>query len=148
MSSAIDISSAQTKVSKNTFHGIIQQYGAFGNLKTSKESRKGLTFFEKLRPSQRHLIRVIIHNEFKKCNERKKRGDTADGTGLLFPTVKLLYKVIQEQYSEELPNMTERRLYHCMRMLGFRYKRHPDTKNVLLIGTYFLNIDFVLHCET
>ena len=132
MTKAINLASAQTKVSKNTFLGIIQEYGALKNLKTPKHLRRSKDYFEKMRPAQRHLLRIIIHDQFKKCNERKK--DSNSEEGLMFPTVKLLLKVIQDQYSEEFPGMTEWKLWKCMHRLGFRYKKHPDTKNVLLIG--------------
>ena len=134
MSAAVNIASVQTKTSKHALHGIIQDYGAHLNLKTPKNHRRTKNYFEKLRPSQRHLIRVIIHDQIQKCNQKKKDPDSNEGT--MFPTVKLLFKVIQDHYSEEFPGMTEWRLWMCMRRLGFRYKKHPDTKNVLLIGMY------------
>ena len=131
---AINVSSKQLKTDRKTLASFVQEYGTFGNLTTQPRLRRSKDFFEKLRPSQRALIRLIVHKEFQNCNDRKKNPDS--GQGLLFPTVKLILKVIQEKYSEELPNMTEQKLYRCMKRLGFRYKRHPDTKNVLLIGMY------------
>ena len=141
MSGAIKVASQQLKTNRKTLIGIVQEYGAFGNLKTQSRHRRSRDFFEKLRPSQRSLIRLIVHEEFRKCNDRKKNPDS--GEGMLFPTCKLILQVIQEKYSEELPNMTEYKVYTAMQRLGFRYKKHPETKNVLLIGTYFFRIFFV-----
>ena len=134
MTGAINLASKQLGTSKNTLRGIVQEFGTFGNLKTQPRLRKSRDFFEKLSYSQRSLIRLIVHEEFKKCNERKN--DPNSGQGLLFPSVKLILQVIQEKYSEELPNMNEHKVYVSMWRLGFRYKRHPETKNVLLIGMY------------
>ena len=131
---AINVSSQQLNTDRKTLANFVQEFGTFGNLTDQSRLTRTKDFFEKMRPSQKALIRLIVHQEFRNCNERKKNPDS--GEGLLFPTVKLILKVIQQKYSEELPNMTEQKLYNCMKRLGFRYKRHPDTKNVLLIGMY------------
>ena len=132
MYGAINVTSKMLGPSKKTLEGIIQEYGTHKYLKTEPRLKRRKDFFEKFRPSQRALIRLIVHEEFKKCNERKKNPDS--GEGLLFPSVKLILQVIKEKYSEELPDMNEYKVYNSMWRLGFRYKRHPDTKNVLLIG--------------
>ena len=134
MFGAINATSMILGPNRKTLMGFVKEFGAFGNVKTLSRHRQSQDFFEKMRPSQRALIRLIVHEEFRKCNERKKNPDS--GEGLLFPSVKLILKVIQEKYSEELPNMTEYKVYTAMKRLGFRYKRHPETKNVLLIGMY------------
>ena len=130
---AIGIASTQLKTNKKTCANIVREFGTHKTLKTEPRLRRRLDFFEKLSHSQRALIRLIVHEEFRKCNDRKKNPDS--GEGLLFPSVKLILNVIQEKYSEELPNFNEHKVYVSMWRLGFRYKRHPDTKNVLLIGT-------------
>ena len=134
MTFSINVTSAQTKVSKPSLLKFLKEYGAHKNVQTPRRFRRSRNYFEKLRPAQRHLLRVIIHDQFQKCNARKKDPNSTEG--VMFPTVKLLFQVIKDRYSEEFPGMSEWKLWMCMRRLGFRYKRHPDTKNVLLIGMY------------
>ena len=140
MSSAIRNTSTQLKVSRNTLVSFVQEYGTYGDLKTNRKLRRSKDFFEKMDPFQMELIRMIVHGEFKRCNEnrKKKKKDSADsGVGdVLFPTVKSILKIITDDYSHQLPNMTEKKLWICLHRLGFKFKKHAQTKNVLLLGMY------------
>ena len=132
IANAVAESSDQLQVSKGMLTSIVQEFGAHGNLKTGKARRKTKDFVEKMSPFQMQLIRTIVHEEFKKCNDRRKNKD-ADG-GDLFPTVKSILKIINDKFSDQFPSMTHHKLWICLHRLGFKYKQHHQTKNVLLIG--------------
>ena len=135
MYAAVTQTSTQLGVSKSTLFGIVKEYGTHGDLKTQRKLRRSKDFFEKLDPFQMELIRLIVHGEFKRCNDQRKKKFTAYSTGeVLFPTIKTILKIITDDYSRQLPNMTEKRLWICLHRLGFRFKKHPQTKNVLLLG--------------
>ena len=134
MYNAIYEASTQLNVSKGQLIEIVKDYRVHGDLKTPKQYRRKKDFFEKLRPDQLQLFRMIIHDMFKKINAKKK-DKTAEGIETV-PTVKSINKIINEKYSEQFPHFTERKVWVTMQRLGFRYKKHPQTKNVLLIGTY------------
>ena len=131
---AIYEASTQLKVSQNSLIAMVQDYKVHGNVKSYKPYHRKKDFFERLRPDQLQLFRMIIHDMFKKCNAKKK-DKTATGIDTI-PTVRSIFKVISEEYSEQFPHFTERKVWVTMQRLGFRYKKHPQTKNVLLIGTY------------
>ena len=152
MYNAIFEASTQLNVSKGQLIEIVKDYRVHGDLKTPKQYRRKKDFFEKLRPDQLQLFRMIIHDMFKKINEKKK-DKTAAGLESV-PTVRSILKIINDQYSEHFPHFTERKVWVTMQRLGFRYKKHPETKNVLLIGMYncsqfssliALLIDFLFH---
>ena len=129
---AISTASLQLRTAKDTLTKFVKEYGAHKNVKNPSKSRKTKDFFEKLTPYQMDLIRWIMHEQFKKCN--LKRSDPNSPEDAQFPTVKSVLKEINENFAEVLPPMTEKKLWICLHRLGFQYKRHPDTKNVLLIG--------------
>ena len=131
---AIYEASTQLKVSQNSLIAMVQDYRVHGNVKSFKRYHRKKDFFERLCPDQLQLFRMIIHDMFKRCNAKKKDKDAA-GIDTV-PTVKSIFKIISEEYSEQLPNFTERKVWITMQRLGFRYKKHPETKNVLLIGMY------------
>ena len=133
MYNAIYWAAASLKVSQKTLISMVQGYKVHGNVTTPKKrlARKK-DFFEKMSKDQLALIRLIIHGEFKKCNEKRKNKDAQGGD--TFPSIMSILQIINTEYTYQLPNMTRQKLWICMRRLGFAYKRHPDTKNVLLIG--------------
>ena len=131
---AIYEASTQLKVSPNSLIAMVQDYRVHGNVKSYKPYHRKKDFFERLRPDQLQLFRMIIHDMFKKINAKKK-DKTAPGLETV-PTVRSIFKIISEEYSEQFPNFTERKVWVTMQRLGFRYKKHPQTKNVLLIGRY------------
>ena len=134
MYNAIFEASTQLNVSKGQLIEIVKDYRVHGDLKTPKQYRRKKDFFEKLRPDQLQLFRMIIHDMFKQINAKKK-DKTAVGLESV-PTVRSINKIINEKYAEQFPHFTERKVWVTMQRLGFRYKKHPQTKNVLLIGTY------------
>ena len=129
---AISTASLQLRTAKDTLTKFVKEYGAHGNVKSNSKLRKSKDFFEKMTPYQMNVIRWIMHEEFKKCNLKKSDPNAPEDAR--FPTVKSVLKIIREDFSEVLPPMTEKKLWICLHRLGFLYKRHPDTKNVLLIG--------------
>ena len=128
---AISAASNQLKTSKDTLTNIVKEFGQHGNVQGNKKYYKRKDFFEKMTPYQMELMRWIIHEEFRKCNAKKKDPNAENAT---VPTIKSILKEIEEKYSEVLPPMTLEKLRICLHKLGFKYKKHPDTKNVLLIG--------------
>ena len=146
MYKAIYEASTQLNVSQSHLISMVRDYRVHGDLKTPKLFRRKKDFFEKLRPDQLQLFRMIIHDMFKKINAKKK-DKTAAGLDSV-PTVKSILKVIMEEYSEHFPHFTERKVWVTMQRLGFRYKKHPETKNVLLIGMYICSKHFLVMGRT
>ena len=87
---AIYQASTQLKVSQKTLISIVQDWRVHGDLKSYKPLKRRKDFFEKLKPEQLQLFRLIIHDMFRKINERKK-DKTAEG-GDTVPTVKNILK--------------------------------------------------------
>ena len=97
---AIYQASTQLKVSQKSLIGIVQDWKVHGNLKTYKPLKRRKDFFEKLSPEQLQLFRLIIHDMFRKINEKKK-DRTADG-GDTVPTVK---NILKGKYAIMLRNL-------------------------------------------
>ena len=97
---AIYQASTQLKVSQKSLIGIVQDWKVHGNLKTYKPLKRRKDFFEKLSPEQLQLFRLIIHDMFRKINEKKK-DKTADG-GDTVPTVK---NILKGKYAIMLQNL-------------------------------------------
>ena len=97
---AIYQASTQLKVSQKSLIGIVQDWKVHGNLKTYKPLKRRKDFFEKLSPDQLQLFRLIIHDMFRKINEKKK-DKTAEG-GDTVPTVK---NILKGKYAIMLQNL-------------------------------------------
>ena len=97
---AIYQASTQLKVSQKSLIGIVQDWKVHGNLKSYKPLKRRKDFFEKLSPEQLQLFRLIIHDMFRKINEKKK-DKTADG-GDTVPTVK---NILKGKYAIMLQNL-------------------------------------------
>ena len=97
---AIYQASTQLKVSQTSLIGIVQDWKVHGNLKTYKPLKRRKDFFEKLKPEQLQLFRLIIHDMFRKINEKKK-DKTAEG-GDTVPTVK---NILKGKYAIMLQNL-------------------------------------------
>ena len=97
---AIYQASTQLKVSQKSLIGIVQDWKVHGNLKTYKPLKRRKDFFEKLSPEQLQLFRLIIHDMFRKINEKKK-DKTAEG-GDTVPTVK---NILKGKYAIMLQNL-------------------------------------------
>ena len=122
----------QLGTSKNTLTNMVKEFGSHGNVKGHSRLRKSKDFFEKMTPYQMELMRWIVHEEFRKCNKKRKDpNSTEDAT---VPTVGSILREIEANYSEVLPPLTAKKLWICLHRLGFKYKKHPNTKNVLLLG--------------
>ena len=97
---AIYQASTQLKVSQKSLIGIVQDWKVHGNLKSYKPLKRRKDFFEKLSPEQLQLFRLIIHDMFRKINEKKK-DKTAEG-GDTVPTVK---NILKGKYAIMLQNL-------------------------------------------
>ena len=129
---AIYTASEMTGTSKQTLTNVVKEFGKHGNVKGNRKLRRSKDFFERMTPYQMELMRWIVHEEFRKCNTKQKDPNSSESATV--PTIQSLLKEIQDKYHEVLPPLTKEKLRLCLHRLGFQYKKHPDTKNVLLIG--------------